>query len=138
MFAAWVTDSKQVHLLVEFCCAEDSNLSTQWMKQGPTFAAWRVTSGAELVETVLKLQDALTAFCKKKDVTIWFHCSLPCSGGSPLLRNREFEDGRRQRLALLRSVFKRLLIQADKVFTHVRSICSRCNFSFELSKSCAY
>ena len=110
------------------------------MKQGEKFVAWRVTCGGELSETTLRLKNAFDQFVQKGQVFVWFHCSWPCAGGSPLnfrFRNH-LEDGRRQRLALVRALFKQLLSQANTVYQHIRSKCQDTQMTFELARNCAY
>lgn len=139
MWNSWRCDYLHRYLMIEFCCAPDSLLADQWMNQGEKYVAWRVTCGGELTEVLLHLQATFDRFVASREKCfVWFHCSLPCSGGSPLNFNRHLEDGRRQRLNLVRALFKQLLKQANALYQHIRSKCQNTQFTFELAKTCTY
>ena len=140
IFSNWQCNGSHKYLLVEFCCSPTSTLGAMWHNRGDAWVVWRVTVFGKRAETVWQLTEKIKGFLTVKGRAVWFHSSLPCTGGSTLQGYRAYDPQIRLKNSEIRALFKRLLSQVIVMAKQLVSLVdsSRLVFTFELSKTCSY
>ena len=123
-------------ILIEFCCSEDSKLSTQ-RKSSPNCHCIRVT----------EKDDGTTDSCRQRlasqikdfrndfdNGTLILYASLPCVGGSPWGNVNGLTVAGHDRIKEQQKQFKKLFKSFVKLVDEVYD--ERTLIAFELSKSC--
>jgi len=98
-----------IGVLIEYCCAEDSQLCDESYAQTPSgrMLLVRLTQQDDLT-TKEGLDYAMRVAGKYRHLPIWLWSSIPCTGGSPIQElNKRHRNHRRKMAAHIR-VFRKL------------------------------